>query len=233
MAETLMLLNPSTRPSKRGKRKTASRTRRKTTYRTRRAPARTVVVHARANPATRTRKKRRSVTRSARAVAHTIRRKYKRNPSSRSGVNLKSMLMPAVQGAAGSMIVNTLLNYVPLPENFKSGILMHGTRVLTAVGLGYAAQRFVGKETAKHMAQGAMTVAIHDLAVFVLGGALPGLKLGQYISGYDDVNVGEYVSGLYASDALLNPPNAQYGFADGGMGMYSGNTTSMLPEYMS
>lgn len=182
MPETLMLINPSKRPSKRkAPRKTAKR----------RKTRRHVTVQALANPAPRRRSRARRAVAAVGAKARRVVRRMRRNPSPRAS-NLKSLIMPAIEGALGSLAVNTAINFLPLPEKLKQGVGLHAARLGGAVAIGLLAGRFLGQGRARNMAQGAMTVALHDLAVSVAGPMMPQLRLAgdefivnQYISDYE------------------------------------------------
>lgn len=188
--QTLMLINPSKRPSKRksGASKMARKKRTvrravaaKPARRTYRKASPKVVHHYTSNPAPRRKSRARRAVGSA--VANVKRRvkRYRSNPSPRG---IMSMVKPALQGVAGSLLVNTAVNYLPLPDSMKTGNMLHVTRVAGALAVGLLAHKMIGKEAAKNMAQGAMIVTIHDAVVGLLSGS--GLKLGGVDVGTDN-----------------------------------------------
>lgn len=210
----LLLINPQARPAlRKGKTKMATKRRRTPARkaparRTYRAASKTVTVMA-PTPA----RRRRSPSRALAAVKRKVGR-YKRNPAPRAGV--MGLIMPAMQGAAGSLVVNTALNYLPIPAGMKTGPMLHVVRLAGAFAVGMAAHKLLSREAGKNMALGALTVAMHDLAVSVgqkagfnrLGAVDTGTyganEFGQLISAdnsigamlEDNSGMGEYVSAI-------------------------------------
>lgn len=123
--------------------------------------------------------------------ARSRRRNPLHMPAGASGV--ASMLMSSVHGAGGALIVNTALNYIPMPAMLKSGNGKYIARVGVALALGVFGGKVLPKKVAANMAVGAMTVAFHDLVLGLASQAMPSAKLGD-IGDYDD-GVAAYVSG--------------------------------------
>lgn len=177
--EELLLINPAKRPSKRKGAKTMS-TRRKTRSPAQKAATKRMLAANRArrapayksNPAPR---KRRTT---ARHVAHSVRRatrRYRRNPI---GSDMSAMFMPAMQGAAGALTVNTLLNYLPLPLTLTTGTTRFLTQGVAAVLLGTFGGKIMPRQMAQRMAVGSLTVSMHSAAKELMAGT--GLNLGAY-----------------------------------------------------
>jgi hypothetical protein len=145
------------------------------------------------------------------------RRHSRRRSNPRFSVSgITSQLMPAAYGAAGGIALDVALGYIPLPAMLKTGYVKHATRIVGALGIGWAARKFLrGKGNA--VAAGALTVAMYGLLKDVIVQFAPSVKglgdyeeisidstadqLGAYLSGDDDrlpdgsAGVGAYLSG--------------------------------------
>jgi len=166
------------------------------------------------NPRKRRAKKRKSRARSkVRTITKYRTRKPKRkirrrrNPIAArglAGVVTKS----AKNGAIGSLgaIAGTIVgNFLPVPDSFKEGNMAVVVQALVGIGTGYAVSKFMSKGVGEQMAQGAVTVALHDTMKGFIQNAVPTLNLNGYdgglLGGYDDslLGVGEYDDlGAYA-----------------------------------
>ena len=171
MSETLILINPQKRPSlRKGKTKMAkAKTKRKVASKP--AAKKAVTVTMKAKPAQRKYRRKSAHTKVAK-----VRRKFKRNPSP-LGMSAMSVIKDGFQGALGSVAVNTLVNHVA-PANMRTGPMLHVVRLAAAIGVGMLAQKFTGRATAANMARGAVTVALHDAIVNLVGPSIPTLRLG-------------------------------------------------------
>jgi hypothetical protein len=111
-----------------------------------------------------------------RAVAHHVKHRARRrhNPISLRGP--LSMLMPALQGAAGAVAVNAAIKYLPLPIMLKSGATANLTKGVLAILLGTFGRKLFG-HTAVKMAEGALTVTATNAITQALGKT--GLNLGD------------------------------------------------------
>ena len=144
------------------------------------------------------------------------RRRHRRSNPRFSVSGITSQLMPAAYGAAGGIALDVALGYLPLPEMLKTGYVKHATRIVGALGIGWAARKFLkGKGNA--VAAGALTVAMYGLLKDVIVQFAPSVRglgdyeeisidstsdqLGAYLSGDDDrlpdgsAGVGAYLSG--------------------------------------
>lgn len=154
MAE-MLLVNPRKR---RRRRKTTARRRnpRKRTYTRRRSPAR------------------------------RRRRSYRRNPVRMTGRNIQGHLMNSFTGASGALLLDIAWGYLPVPANLKAGYLGYLVRGIGALGLGMLAQgtRLVRPATAVALAEGGMTVALHDALKDGVRQFAPQVKLGEYLDDF-------------------------------------------------
>lgn len=138
------------------------------------------------NPRKRRRSKRRH---SVGAVMGRIRRRSRRGGGSRmlggllrsGGGSLSSpmsMLGSALTGAIGAAAVNSILARLPLPAILIAGPQRYATQAVAAIGLGMLSSRFLGAGIATRMAEGALTVSLHQALVEVAGRA--GVTLGGF-----------------------------------------------------
>lgn len=208
VAETLMLINPKRRSAGRKKPRTAAQKaatkRMVAANRARRSPAK-----RKSNPI-----KHRRVTHHA--VAAPARRRSRRRHNPISMHKPLAMLMPALMGAGGALVVNAAMNYIPLPTMLTTGKLRYATKFGIALLIGHFGKKFLGHK-AVQMAEGAMIVTMTEALKDVVGGAT-GLQLGDsdgisYISpaqlaAYTDgsVNMGAYLAGAthIGSDEIGN-----------------------------
>lgn len=227
---TLMLVNPR-------KRRKASRRKAKTRTRSRRSYAR------RANP----RRARRSVRRHARRSnpirrmkrTHARRRtrsyRRRRNPIALGSMRkfipsgVVPQLMGAGKGAAGAIVNDAAMTFIPLPAFLRTGIIGQFSRVAMAFLTGALAGKLVGKQTGADMTRGALTVQLYALAKplvsqFVpladasdMGYYNPGTVLGYYPQG----QLGA-VSPWQSYDANHEDGDAFAGMGDSTIGYYPG-----------
>jgi hypothetical protein len=142
------------------------------------------------------------------------RARRRRNPISTSGI--KGLLMPAVFGAAGAVLVDAAMNYLPLPDTFKTGTIGMVTKAGAALLLGTMGRKVFGSK-ATDMAVGSLTVQTYALMRQFLPASITGL-------GY--VSAGMVTS---PNNVAIGSPAPSAGVA--GMGMYVGGS-SRLGEYV-
>ena len=96
-------------------------------------------------------------------------------------------LKPALVGAVGATAVNTILARVPLPAILMTGRTRYLTQGVAAIVLGTIASRFggLGAATAAKMAEGSLTVTLHQAITDLAGGMGVNLSgMGYYLPGY-------------------------------------------------
>lgn len=118
------------------------------------------------------------------AVSH---RKYRRNPSPRMG-GIGAMLKPAAFGALGALGVDLVTGYVPLPLAIKVSPARHVIKGILAIGMGMIFRGNMGR----NMAQGALTVAMHDAAKEAIQMTAPSIQLGAEPTVADLAGIGYY-----------------------------------------
>lgn len=114
------------------------------------------------------------------------RSRYRSNPSLRLGA-IGNSLIPTVKagalGATGALMNDLLWGYTKgyLPASLQGGNIGIAARALYAVLTGVVGN-YVLKGKGRALADGAMTVVLHDAGKAVLHGMLPTLPLGEYMS---------------------------------------------------
>lgn len=174
--EQLMLINPSARPSKRKKPRSAAQ---------KAATRRMVAARRSASKAPATRSKRRAPSR----VMQGIKKRMKSRRKNPIGGGIASMFMPAAKGAIGAVAINTLETQVLsrfLPGMMQGDIGKYGTRIALAIALGTMGGRIIGNANARQAAEGALVVALHDVIVTTVNKVLPaGVGLAAYAPNFD------------------------------------------------
>lgn len=95
---------------------------------------------------------------------HT-KRARRRNPSMRGiSASVKSLFIPALKGAGGALVVDIAMGYVSpmLPDSLNTTTTQPLVKAALAVALLYAGRKIVGGATAQQMAEGSLTVILHD-----------------------------------------------------------------------
>lgn len=181
----LMLINPKKRSTRRKKARSPAQ----------RAATKKMLAANRARRSSRKTSRRKSnPVGLSRVARRTVRRSRRRNPARALGgigSNITGMAMPAIQGAGGALLINTALNYLPLPAMLKSGNGKYLARAGLAIAVGTFGSKLLPGRVASNMAVGALTVALHDLMLGIASRAMPTLQLGD-VGDYDD-GVAAYV----------------------------------------
>ena len=209
----ILLVNPRKRKTARRKKPVARKKRR--TAAQKRATAKMIAANRRRskgrrkNPVRRkTRKK--PVRRRASARRAPVRRRRRRSNPRLTMRSVQNQLVDAGTGAVGALGLDVVQGYLPIPANLKGGIVGTGVKALLAIGMGVVAQniKIVRPATAAKMANGALTVVLHDELKKLTQQFAPGIQLGEYL---ESDGLGYYGSGLTAGQL-----NDEYG----GMGTY-------------
>jgi hypothetical protein len=187
----LFVVNPSPRKG-RSKRKAPMARRRRTA--TRRRATRQVAVF-RANPTRRRRRRTTSVARRSyrrnpirRAVRRTRRRvtrSYRRNPSARrvgaAMGGFGKMLLPAAGIGLGAVGTEVIMGYLPIPANFKTGVMRHVTKGVVGIAAGMLIGKVLRqKRLGNFFALGAVAIAVHDATKEFIASSMPSIAMGQY-----------------------------------------------------
>lgn len=185
--QELLVVNPSKRPSKR-RRKAAS-----PAQKAARAKF-AAMARARSGKKRTTRRKRKSTSLSIMSNPSPRRHKRKtasrrrRNPSARSTSLVRkpmAIITPALIGALGATAVNTIMAKLPVPASLNTGKMKYLTQGAAAIALGAIASRLgVKGSLAAQMAEGALTVTLHQAITDIAGGMGMNLSgMGYYLPG--------------------------------------------------
>lgn len=130
--------------------------------------------------------KRKSSSSRRRVVAR--KRSFKRNPSSR--INLKNIgrvafekqIKPAAIGAAGAIAMDAAYGFTAgyLPDMLTTGPVRHLTKGVMAIAASVLVSNFLKSETANKLAEGSLTVTLHDAGKELLANVLPEGALGYF-----------------------------------------------------
>lgn len=192
----------------------------------------------RKNPVTTRRRKTRKKTvkrRRPSARRAPVRRRRRRNPAVRlTARSIQNQLMDAGTGALGALGLDVVQGYLPIPAQWKGGLIGTGVKALLAIGMGVVASNFkvIRGATANKMVNGALTVVLHDELRKQVTTFAPGLQLGEYLG--DDNGMGYAGSGLTAGymgqDAdgmgiyLPEIQDMSMGMEQEGLGLYEDNS---------
>ena len=158
------------------------------------------------NPKKRRKAKRKSSARKTRTITKYRTRKPKRrikrrrNPIGGRGYAGKviSSLQDGAVGSLGAIAGTIAGNFLPLPENMKGGNTGIAIQALIGIFVGVTVGNLSkNKKLGMNMAQGAVTVALHDSMKGLLSQAMPNLNMGGYdgLLGMDEYVLNEYVEG--------------------------------------
>ena len=140
--------------------------------------------------------------------------------------SVQNQLMEAGTGAVGAIGLDVIQGYLPIPANLKGGIVGTGVKALLAIGMGVLASniKIVKASTAAKMANGALTVVLHDELRKQVGNFAPGLQLGEYLdydnglgyagSGYNAGNMSDDPEGMGSYLPELDVSMEQDGFGE-------------------
>jgi len=201
--QELLIVNPARRPAKRRKAASpaqkraraafAARARARSTAPKRRKARRTTSLSVMHNP-----------IRKRRTHAKAVHRRRRHNPISLRSATSKPMALiaPALMGAIGATAVNTILAKLPIPATAMTGKMKYVTQGIAAIALGMIASKVgVKGATAARMAEGSLTVTLHQAIVDIAGGMGMNLSgVGYYMPGY---GAGQAVPSASGSPAQL------------------------------
>lgn len=115
-------------------------------------------------------------------------------------------IMPAATGAAGAVLLDVGMNYVPLPEQFQTPIFRNVARVGGAFALGFIASKVPGisRRTAQMFTLGALTVAAYGVIRDVVAQNFPQLGL----SGITEYGMSNLQLGFVNPAPMVTGPSA-------------------------
>lgn len=172
----------------------------------RRASARrSRVVHVMQNPSPK--RRRRSFRR---AAAKRARRFVSRAKRATGFQGILNQFVPAATGAAGALVLDVALGYLPIPETLKTGPMAPVVKAGLVIGAGMVARNVVPKRFVDAGVAGALTIIAYNTLKGVLKTAmpqLPGLGEDEGLISLGYISPGSQLSGYvngYASDELGN-----------------------------
>jgi len=98
---------------------------------------------------------------------------------------LMNALIPAGTGALGAIGLEVAMSYVPLPAQFQTPLWKNVARLIGAFGIGYVASYVVGRERAKQVTLGALTVLSYSAIKELIAQNFPQLGLSGTTQCYD------------------------------------------------
>jgi len=216
----ILLVNPSAR--KKTRRKTSTRknpVKKRRTAKQKAATRKLVALNRRrarggsrrrTNPVRRKTTRRKATRRRSNPVARRRRTTRRRSSPAFTMRSIQNQIVDAGWGAAGALGLDVVQGYLPLPANLKVGLVGTGVKALLAIGIGVVGQRIklVRPATAAKMANGALTVVLHDELKKQVANFAPGIQMGEYLdadgmgyygsgySPYENGEVGSYLPSL-------------------------------------
>lgn len=122
--------------------------------------------------------------------------------------------MPAAVGASGAIALDVAMNYVPLPAQFQTPFWKNIARVGGAFALSYVASYILGRQKAREVLAGALTVASYNALRELIATNFPQLGLaGIDANDMSDLRVG-----------FVNPAPMLTNGGSPGVGAYMRNT---------
>lgn len=153
----------------------------------------------------------RRTTRSRKALTSVTRtvKRYRRNPIRRMGSTMDTLKNGAI-GAAGAVVSEAVLSKLPLPASLTTGTGMAVAKALVGVGVGMVVTKVMkNKAMGKAMAEGAVTIALHDTIRNAVKGPLGLSGYDSGLLGYDSGLLG-YYSAAPVYDSVPDIPNMGY-----------------------
>ena len=191
---------------------------------------------AKANPKRRRKTTRRRSTKRAAPRRRVTRRRARRNPKFSLRSIQRDAIMPAAIGGVGALGLDLAFAFLPIPANFKTGIIGSVAKLAGAVVLGNVVGNLAGKKTGEAFTLGAVTIQAYGLVKNLVQNAAPGLPLSgdpmlqYYTPGMGYVSAGSQVPyGSGISDYNAAPGMGEY-IPDGHASQYEGES---MGEYIN
>lgn len=186
----LMMLNPRRRKTgakKKRKRKMSAKQLkffgpRKSAKEKKRAKAKVIIVESNPKGKHVAKKKRRS-RRKAKVFTHNPKRRrhFRRNPRSIEAGFVKNTLLPGAIGAAGAIGTDVLVNFLPIPPQFKTGMMNPVIKIGSALLVGMLVGAVSSREAGEEAAAGGVIVALYTIARGFMQHSMPNVNMGRYV----------------------------------------------------
>lgn len=157
-------------------------------------------------------KGRRRVSRARKALASVTRtvKRYRRNPLPKMGGAMDTLKNGAI-GAAGAVVSEAVLSKLPLPAALTTGTGMAVAKALVGVGVGMVVSKVMkNRSLGKTMAEGTVTIALHDTIRNAVKGPLGLSGYGNGLLGYADEGLLGYYSAAPVFDNVPSVPSMGY-----------------------
>ena len=237
----ILLVNPRKRRKTRRKKTVARKKRRSAAQK---AATRKMIAanKRRKNPVARKRRRKptrgKSVAARSRRRSTPVRRRRRRgNPQRITARNIQNQLVDAGTGAVGALGLDVIQGYLPIPAQWKGGLVGTGVKALLAIGMGVVASnvKIIRGATANKMVNGALVVVLHDELRKQVGVFAPGLQLGEYMndnglgyygSGYPAGNMNDNGMGTYLPELDVD----DMGMEQTGLGLYESGESEYMED---
>ncbi len=153
------------------------------------------------------------------------RRKARRRNPSGGRMTMRNVMnrnvVPAFQGAAGGLALDVMWGYLPIPVQFKTGMMRHIIKGGGAIVMGMIAQNLVRPGTAHALTNGALTTVMHAAMRETVAQFMPNVPLGEYMEGMGYYSAGQITSPQMGQVPYGTPltPMGEY-MTDDNMGYY-------------
>lgn len=122
---------------------------------------------------------------SAKPFVHKRVKRYRRNPRSIEAGFFNNTLVPSAIGAAGAVGADMLLGYLPVPAQYKTGMIGAALRIASALAIGAAVGAVSNREAGEEAAAGGVIVTLYQLSRGFMAGqsmaAAAGAGMGRYV----------------------------------------------------
>jgi hypothetical protein len=169
-----MILNPRRKAKRKKRRKMTAKQlkffgpRKGKRKKARKKKAKVIVISANPKGAKVAKRKRRHHRKHRKVFTHnpkrTHRRRFRRNPRSIEAGFVNNTLLPAAIGAAGAVAADMLINYLPIPAQFKQGSLLPVFKIASALLVGWAVGAVSSRAAGEEAAAGGVIVTLYGLS---------------------------------------------------------------------
>lgn len=132
---------------------------------------------------TRKRRARRNPIHYANPRKRRTRRRARRNPKFSVRSIQRDALMPAAIGGVGALAIDVVYGALPIPANFKTGVIGSVAKIAVAVIAGKVAGKMLGAKVGEAMTVGAVTIQAYNAVKGFAQKQFPALPMGEYLSG--------------------------------------------------
>ena len=110
-----------------------------------------------------------------------MRRRARRNPKFSIRSISRDAIMPAAIGGAGALALDVAFGALPIPSQFKTGIMGNVAKIVGALIVGKIAGKAFGSKIGDAVTVGAVTIQAYNAIKGQVQKAMPNLALGEYL----------------------------------------------------